>query len=71
MPAASITLLRFMDLGELLKISRGSIPEFNQVADLSGLTKLLIFYMLNYHYFSKEKQKREIKIKKKEKMKKK
>lgn len=48
MLGASITLLRNMDLEELLKNSRGSMPDFNQdVTDLTGMTKLLIFYMLN------------------------
>ena len=58
MPDASITLLQFMELGELLKSSRGSMPEFNQVADLSGSDKVLFFYMLNYHYFSDQWQKK-------------
>ena len=51
MPDASITLLRFMELGKLLKSSRGSMPEFNQVADLSGSDKVLFFLYVKLSLF--------------------
>ena len=48
---ASITLRQFMDLGDLLKPSRGEMPEFVNVHDLSGMIKFtspLFFILLQF-----------------------
>ena len=48
---ASITLRQYMDLGDLLKPSRGEMPEFVNVHDLSSMIKCtspLFFIVLQF-----------------------